>query len=182
MRPHLLKLRGFTLIELLIALVILATLASIAFYANNNLLDSNRAESYLTELKRNITFARAKAAADDQIVILCPVNAEKLRDKSDFACQPSWANNAIATFVDLNNDGQFNSDEETIIRALGPVHSADTLKFTASLIRFDGSGQITSAAGKFVYCPSAEDKNNQMLTVTLSGNALFNGTSQDKCN
>ncbi|WP_175442142.1 GspH/FimT family protein [Pseudoalteromonas byunsanensis] len=175
------KSRGLTLIELLITLTIFATLAAIAFYSNENILSNNRAESYLIELKRNITFARAKAAADDQVVILCPVQQEKLVSSTDFSCQPNWSDNALVTFVDLDNDGQFDSDKDTIIRALDPITNVDTLSFSAPFIRFDGSGQITSAVGRFLYCPGAEDAKNQMLTVTLSGNALFNGTSEANC-
>ena len=69
---------GFNLLELMITVAILAIVMTVAFSFDGNLLERNRAESFLKELQRNVAFARIKATAADEIVILCPAPPETL--------------------------------------------------------------------------------------------------------
>ena len=96
------KHRGFTLLELLITIAILAILVTLSFAGNTDLNEKTRAESFMLELKRHITFARAKATTSDEIVILCPVDATKLAANENLTCINNWKNNQIISFIDKN--------------------------------------------------------------------------------
>ena len=58
------------------------------------------------------------------------------------------------------------------------------LNFTGdNSIIFDTSGMLTSNPGKFTYCPSkADNDNNKQLEVFASWTALYIGTTTDVCN
>ena len=66
------KQNGFTLLELMVTVAIVGIIASIAIWNSSDMLEENRAENFLLELKRNISYARAQAASTDEIVIICP--------------------------------------------------------------------------------------------------------------
>ena len=64
------------------------------------------------------------------------------------------------------------------------VPESSQLNFTGdNSIIYDTSGMLTSSQGKFTYCPSkADDDNNKQLEVLTSGTALYIGTTTDGCN
>ena len=62
--------QGFTLLELMVTITIVGIIAVIALWDSSDLLEKDRAESYLQELKRNISFARAKATSSDSLVVV----------------------------------------------------------------------------------------------------------------
>ncbi|MEJ6473350.1 GspH/FimT family pseudopilin [Pseudoalteromonas piscicida] len=172
---------GFNLLELMITIAILAIVLAISFSFDGNLLQRNRAESFLQELQRNIAFARVKATASDEIVILCPAPPANIQARTPFACQDDWANNRISVFVDRNNDGAFDAGD-TIHRTMEVVDDNDTMVFSGdNRLRFDSSGLLSgSATGNFTYCPGSED-NNQQLSVSQAGTALYRGDTEDTC-
>ncbi|TMP46139.1 pilus assembly protein [Pseudoalteromonas citrea] len=173
--------RGFTLLELMIAIAIVSILASIAFFNNSNLAQSNKAEAFLLDLKRTLSFARAKATTSDEIVITCPVDPDELAARGTMSCTNNWSSNNIIVFVDDDNNGQHN-DGDTLVRAMDLVSTGDTLTFSGTAtIRFDSSGRVTSQTGSFLYCPAGSEENNQQLTLALSGNAFYSGDSDQTC-
>lgn len=66
------KQHGFTILELMVTVAIASIIATIALWNSSDMLEENRAENFLLELKRNISYARAQAASTDEIVIVCP--------------------------------------------------------------------------------------------------------------
>ncbi|MBE0345738.1 GspH/FimT family pseudopilin [Pseudoalteromonas sp. McH1-7] len=173
---------GFNLLELMITIAILAIVLAVSFSFDGNLLQRDRAQSFLQELQRNIAFARVKATASDEIVILCPAPPESIQNRAPFACADDWATNRISVFVDRNNDGQFNNND-TLHRVMEVVNTSDNMVFSGdNRLRFDSSGLLSGAAtGNFTYCPGSED-NNQQLSVSQAGTALYRGDTEDQCN
>lgn len=173
---------GFNLLELMITVAILAIVMTIAFSFDGNLLERNRAESFLKELQRNVAFARIKATAADEIVILCPAPARNIVARNSFTCQNDWSSNRISVFVDRNNNGSFNDDEDTLHRTMEVVDGNDQLTFSGdNRLRFDSSGLLSdSAAGEFIYCPG-NNNNNQQLSISQAGTALYRGDTDTTC-
>ncbi|MBQ4845815.1 GspH/FimT family pseudopilin [Pseudoalteromonas sp. MMG005] len=175
------NIRGFTLIELLIAIAILGILAALALSGSNNLAQNNRSEAFLLDLKRTISFARAKATTSDEIVIACPVNPSKLATRSNMSCENNWSNNNVIVFIDADNSGAFDNND-TLLRAMDLLPNGDKLTFNGSLrIRFDSSGRVTSSTGRFIYCPSGGDEKSKELTLAVSGNAFYKGDVTQSC-
>jgi len=49
---------GFTLLELMVTVAIIGIIATIALWNSSDMLEENRAENFLLELKRNMSYAR----------------------------------------------------------------------------------------------------------------------------
>ncbi|ALU42599.1 GspH/FimT family pseudopilin [Pseudoalteromonas rubra] len=174
---------GFTLFELVITIAILGVLATLAFSFSGSLTTSTRAESYLRELKRTVTFARAQATATDEIIILCPATATLVETNSSFVCQDNWQANRVTVFLDRNNNGTYNTGVDDLLRVMEQVPSNDGLTFPAASLRFDSSGRTAMLqASSFIYCPAATDFPNQQLEVSVVGSALYRGDTTLTCN
>lgn len=176
------KTNGFTLLELVITVGILGIIGSLALSFNNSLVQNNRAEAFLLELKRTISFARAKATTSDEIVITCAVSPTRLASRSNMNCRSNWSRNNIIVFIDADNSGAFNGNRDTLLRAMDLVQSTDELTFSgAQSIRFDSSGRVTSNVGSFIYCPDNTNENNKTLRLAVSGSAFYAGDSSLGC-
>ncbi|WP_440053605.1 GspH/FimT family protein [Pseudoalteromonas sp. T1lg65] len=174
---------GFTLLELLIAIAILAIISFIGFSFNSDTLKHNRAEMFLRELKTNVAFARTKATASDEIVILCPAPTNQAQQRASFDCSSSWNNSRIAIFVDRDNNGRFDEDEDTLHRLMEPLKSGDNLAFSGqNRLRFDSGGLLSqSRPGEFIFCPANANSQNQQLTISQAGTAIFRGATTNTC-
>ena len=176
---------GLTLLELMVAVAIVGIIASIALWDSSDMLEENRAESFLLELKRNISFARSQAASTDEIVVVCPTGQGKIKNNTDtFSCSYKWDENKIITvFIDIDNDGNFNKAKDTLLRAMEEISDNDKLTFTGNddRLRFNTSGRITTTPGDFVFCPNGGTENNKALTLSQSGTAFYTGDTTQTC-
>ena len=78
--------KGFTLLELMVTIAIVGIVAAIALWDSSDLLENDRAESYLQELKRSISFARAKATSSDAIVVVCSGATANIESNTAMNC------------------------------------------------------------------------------------------------
>ncbi|MEL0640881.1 GspH/FimT family pseudopilin [Pseudoalteromonas aliena] len=179
------KQAGVTLLELMITLAIVGIVASITLWNSSDILKENRAESFLLELKRNISYARSQAASTDEIVIVCPTDETKMRNSnSAFSCSKEWGSNKIITvFVDVDNDGKYKQTTDSLLRVMEQISEQDKLTYKGNedRLRFNTSGRITTNPGNFIFCPNGGTENNKALTVSQSGTAFYVGDSIEKC-
>ncbi len=174
------KHHGFTLLELLITIAILAILVTLSFAGSTDLNEKTRAESFMLELKRHITFARAKATTSDEIVILCPVDPTKLAANENLTCINNWKNNQIISFIDKENNGTYEAADDDLLRVMEKLAVNDNLKAPDTRVRFDSSGRITnSSGGKFIYCPLNKTEHAKVMTLTVGGTSRYNGDATD---
>ncbi len=176
---------GFTLLELMVTVAIVAIIASIAIWNSSDMLEENRGENFLLELKRNISFARSQAASTDEIVVICAAQHSEIKNNDDsMQCRARWdRNKVIITFIDADNDGQYNSSSDSLIRVMEKINLNDKVTFTAGdrRIRFNTSGRITTKPGNFIFCPNGTNENNKGLTLSQSGTAFYIGDTTQTC-
>lgn len=184
---------GFTLLELMVTIAIVGIVAAIAFWNSSDMLENNRAENYLLELKRNISYARSQAASTDEIVIICPVSYKDFKNKNDsFECKETWdGDTTIIIFIDKlinkkdreDKKATYLSSEDSLISVIERISHNDKLKFTGNerMLRFDTSGLISYNPGDFIYCPNNDNQNNKALTVSKSGTSFYVGETVETC-
>ncbi|MCF2863168.1 GspH/FimT family pseudopilin [Pseudoalteromonas sp. Cnat2-41] len=166
---------GFTLLELLVTMGVVGIVAAIAFADSTELLAEDRAENQLQELKRNLSFARAKATTTESRVIVCPLSGSQ--------CSADWTNDDIAVFVDNNNNNQRDADEP-LLRVMKGVISEDLLSYTGSSpIVYNATGRVgNTQAGTFTYCPNGvTSESNRDMRLSQSGTALYQGQTTTEC-
>lgn len=176
---------GFTLLELMVTIAIVGIVAAIAFWDSSDMLENNKAESFLLELKRNISFARAKATSSDSLIVVCNGETSKIQSNSRVPCLSDWSSGSIFVFYDSNSNGIQNPNRgDTILRVMEeiPENSKFSFRNGGTSLIFDSSGRATTGVGTFVYCPNSNNENNKALTITQSGTALYNGDTDLDCN
>ncbi|MEI8644979.1 GspH/FimT family pseudopilin [Pseudoalteromonas sp. Hal040] len=177
--------RGFTLLELMVTLAIVGIVAVIALWDSSDMLENDRAESYLLELKRTLSFARAKATSSDELVIVCAGDTKAIEQNKYVFCSRDWSQGSVFVFVDKSPNGTFNPGRgDIILRVMAEIPENSSLRFSESrVIRFETSGMIRTDPGTFVYCPSkSSNDNNKALSISKSGTAMYEGTTTKTCN
>ncbi|MDA8939173.1 GspH/FimT family pseudopilin [Pseudoalteromonas marina] len=179
------KQSGFTLLELMVTVAIVGIIASIAFWNSSDMLEENRAENFLLELKRNISYARSQAASTDEIVVICAAQHGEVKNQNDnMQCRNRWdRNKIIIVFIDSDNSGHYNKSTDSLLRVMENISLEDKVKFTGNSrrLRFNTSGRITTNPGEFVFCPNNGTDNNKALSVSQSGTAFYLGDSAKTC-
>lgn len=186
--------RGFTLLELMITVAIVGIVATIALWDSSDTLESNRAENYLLDLQRMISFARAKAVSTDTIMTICRGWENRIKGDQVSICHPlpNESNAEQVIFVFSNDEARYQSNVfqwyepyygDEIYRMIAPPHKNDRLAYSGdAYIMFDTGGTITTNVGTFVYCPNPEnDDNNKALQISKSGTALYLGDTDLTC-
>ena len=176
---------GFTLLELMVTVAIVGIIATIALWNSSDMLEENRAENFLLELKRNISYARAQAASTDEIVVVCPASSANVAsNQPTLTCQSQWgATSSVILFVDADRDGNYKKDNDSLLRVMEAVSRNDKVEYSGKVnsLRFNTSGRITTSPGDFIYCPNSDNENNKALNVSQSGTAFYLGDTAQKC-
>lgn len=159
--------QGVTLLEVLIALAIIGIVSAVTIPNLGPMLEADRAEAFINDFNRTIKFARAKATATDEIVIVCPVGDPDLGGD----CTSNWQSHPIVAFVDKNQDSNLSSANDLIIRVMSVPNEKDKVKQDqgTTAIMIDGQGRVNQEH-QFVICPNGNNQNTSALQVSISGN------------
>lgn len=155
---------GFTLLELMVVVAIVAILAGIAVPSMNNMLESSRATSKISEISRLIVFARSQASSSRLPVTICPLSGNN--------CSSNWGNE-ISVFEDPGSTGTLQLNR-AVLKVSGAVRSGDKLNaVVGNRITFSVDGSANTAA-TFHYCPSNKADHGTTLVLTASGRTRSN--------
>ena len=167
------RLHGFTLTELMVALAILAVLLAIAAPSYRDFVVDSRMNGEANEFLTMLNFTRSEAVKRNGTVSMC-----SSANGTGCANSGNWAQGWIV-FVDLDGNGGFASDSDTILRVHGALNEQSSLAGTltgtataATNVSFlpDGRAMLSGGPphnGTFVLCTSGETVAGRQITVTL---------------
>ncbi|WP_290613165.1 GspH/FimT family pseudopilin [Arsukibacterium sp. UBA3155] len=154
---HFSKHAGLTLLELVLGLAIMAILLQVALPAMAELINKQRAGSYMAQFSRHLGFARIQAANSQQPVRVCPLSGSE--------CQSNWHNYPL--IMSLINP---HTDTEFMLRQIPPVFSQHQLKYNRSQIQFRRDGSLNALEnGTFYYCPQPTFRWHYTLVLNQAG-------------
>lgn len=152
---------GFTLLELMITLAVAAVLAMIAAPSFDSLLKSSARTASLTSINGDIRFARAKAVAKSQDVVICAST-----DGATCSSSNTWESGWII-FNDVNANGSPNygtgscaPTEDCLYKSQGALSGGVTLRANAAQASFSTLGELSSGASTLRLCAADADALN----------------------
>lgn len=160
---------GFTAIELLASMAVLALVTALAVPSFRDFLQNNRAAEQSNALVGALALARNEAVTRGSPVSVCASE-----DGETCSADTDWSTGWIV-FTDAEAPiGEVN-DPDAVLRALPALVSDSELTSTASVLPFNASGFLSSAAGATfeLTVPDCTGNNNRTITVNLQGRAAL---------
>lgn len=150
--------RGFSLFESLICLSVLSIVASLAIPAFGGMLQRNRQQLAIQQLKETVNFARAAAINGSGSVSICHAPAGEC-DSSNL-----WSA-TTRVFRDWDRDGLESVDEPTLLTSQLPegLHWRWNNFRTLPHLTFLNSGVTNALNGSFILCQGTEPRARLVL-------------------
>ncbi len=160
------KALGFTLIELMISLVIIAVVITLGVPTLLDTIVSNRVNSAIYELNKDIMSSRSYAVSYESTVTLCHLSSTNV-------CDGDWSK-GYTVFMDANANRQFDAadDEKLIVRDI--QNNNDTLVFTdGNALQYGFDGLISTVLTNeelavFKYCPTIDNPEDYSRAILLN--------------
>ncbi len=167
------KSNGFTIIELMVGIAIVAILSIVALPSLNNFTIGMRVDNEISQLHRLVLTARNSAINMQQNVILCPLDG--------INCTAGKWDQELSVFIDVNNNGTYESAVDTLLKVKNEISDGDTLIYAGnSNLTFNPTGRITAnAVTAFNYCPKDHDDMSRSITISLSGRPYQSSDTDD---
>lgn len=174
---------GFTLIELMVVVAIMGVFASLAAPSMTSLIRNNRVQSEASSLVSDLQLARNEAIKRGSPVAVCPAAAGGASCLSANTWQNGWI-----VFNDLNGNGVYDGNPETVLRYRQGLTSGDSVvatpQPTTNAISFnrDGfaTGMGTTTTMMRIHAANGDTKATRCVSVDLGGRLttlLYGGTS-----
>ena len=166
--------RGFTLLELVITLSIASILCSITIPSFTQAIESNRANSIQSMMRKAIYTTRMLAITEKNITILCPIG--------DGSCGNDW-NAGYMIFTDKNNDRVVN-EQDRLIEYSQFKKSRFSISWRASagrnFLRYTPTG-IAREFGRFTLCHNNGDREfSRSIVINRQGRLrIFRDNDRD---
>lgn len=147
---------GFTLIELLVVVALIAVLAALAAPSFNETRINQKLASSANDAYASLLQARNEALSLNRRVTVAPVTAGDWK--------PGWR-----IYVDMNNNGSFESGTDTFIVESGPVDESFSIKADGGNpppadFSFDSRGFLRgSAANRLVFTSSKTPRSKHVI-------------------
>lgn len=157
--------RGFTLVELLFTLAIVAVITGLAAPAMDNLIQSNRRHTAVSDLVTMINLARNTAIMQQQTITLCPLDKDK-------QCATDWTG-AITVFRDPKSDRTLDHDNQVIRISQIPEGGYWTANTSSRpYFRFMPTGIANYAIGNMIWCPDNKDPTQAAQLIINRGGRI----------
>lgn len=149
---------GYTLIELMVTIAILSIIIGVVMPGARGFINHSMLSKEVNELSALARLARFKAMEEQIEVVLCPT-----QDYSD--CISNWTYAKMA-FIDLNGDGDRDSDEN-LLGSTEKLRSSISVTAPNQSIIFDnrGGANITST---LIFCDETA-KANKAVGLIING-------------
>ena len=137
---------GYTLIELMVTIIIAGILLGIAIPNFTSIISSNRLTTYANELVTSLNFARSEAIKRGLRITLC-----KSTNGNGCNAINDWSQGWII-FTDKNNNADYDSSSETLLRVQANSVSAVTMVGNSNVVNYIsyvGTGQSKLISGAF---------------------------------
>lgn len=151
---------GFTLIELIVTIALIAIFAVIAVPSYRALTADNQIIGALNDFANTLGAARAAAVAWGKTVIVCPssnaMTAKTPTCNSQTQTTQQW-NTGWISFVDKNDNYQYDAGTDKVLRVHGPLANGITLTSPAGqgdVKGFIGFNRMGFASPTFNTAPS----------------------------
>ncbi|WP_185964305.1 GspH/FimT family pseudopilin [Aliikangiella marina] len=156
--------QGITLIDLVLTISILSLLLGTALPAFDELLDKNKVNAQLMQLRSTLQLARKIAITEREKVTVCPTS-------DNLNCSSDWSQGYMA-FIDHNEDRHFNNtDQLAYSHQIRDEHLQ--VKWRAfgvrSSFQWHETGITNHQNGTFYLCFKEKPKLSRALIITKAG-------------
>lgn len=150
----------------MVSLAVVAIIMTLGIPSLLDTLVTNRVNTAIVSLNKDIISARNFAVSYENNVTICHLNSSK-------QCDKNWSQ-GYSIFIDTNANNIFDAADDQILLNRNQINSKDTLIFTdGNSVQFSFDGTVLTQfsdenLAAFKYCPNVADSENYARAVMLN--------------
>jgi type IV fimbrial biogenesis protein FimT len=167
--------RGFTLIEVIMTLAIVAILVRVGGPALGDFVKNSRTTALTNDFLANAGVGRSESVKRGARVTLCASSNSTTATPSCTGGGATAWKLGYLVFVDVNQDGAYNSGTDTLLRVVEPLTGNVTLTSTGLTnadwfqYRPSGSTNVPAAGATFKLCDDRTGNFGRTITISITG-------------